>query len=131
MLTFEDTMTGWTSEITAMLHQVSYCNSTNLLGCVEQCGLIPIGYDHLCTVEQPVNDIIRNITDLNNTIIPSTTLFCRPCDFTNCEYNISLVINGLKNIEGTFLSKISKFRDCNTSLINDVSIFFFIFNFYI
>ncbi|XP_044001076.1 5-hydroxytryptamine receptor 2A isoform X2 [Aphidius gifuensis] len=120
MLTFEDSITTWTSEVTAMLHQVSYCNSTNLLGCVEQCGLIPIGYDHLCTVEQHVNDIIHNTTDVNNTIIPYTTLFCRPCDYTNCEYNISLVINGFKKIEGTFLSKISKFRDCNTSLINDV-----------
>lgn len=121
----EGNIAAWTSELTAMLHQVS-CNSsssstsTGLISCVEDCGLLPIGYDHLCIVER-VNGTNHSATDTTNTTnMPYTTLSCRPCDYSGCGINVSLVLNGLESIEGAFLSRISRLRDCNTSFLADV-----------
>ncbi|XP_033209306.1 5-hydroxytryptamine receptor-like isoform X2 [Belonocnema kinseyi] len=101
MLTAEGNLT-WTSELSTILHQVS-CNST-FLGCTEECGTTLSGYDHLCTAEAA----------------SSATLFCRPCDFGSCDFNVSLVLSGLESIEGAFLSKIPRFRECNSTLFGQV-----------
>ena len=104
MLTTKSNLTC-TSDLSAILHQVS-CNST-FLGCTEECGATLNGYDHLCTVEP-------------SSTMTSTTLFCRPCDFSSCDFNVSLVLSGLESIEGAFLSKISRFRECNSTLSGQV-----------
>lgn len=106
MLTAESNL-SWTSDLSAILHQVS-CNST-FLGCMEECGTTVTGYDHFCTAEP------------SSTMTSSSTLFCRPCDFTGCDLNVSLVLRGLESIEGAFLSKISRFRDCNSTIFGQVS----------
>lgn len=63
-------------------------------------------FDHMCTVEK-------------ETFASSMTLFCKPCDYSNCDVNVSLVLNGLENIEGVFLSRLPKFRDCNETNFDD------------
>ncbi|XP_043476522.1 5-hydroxytryptamine receptor 2C-like [Leptopilina heterotoma] len=105
MLTAEGNL-SWTSDLSAILHQVS-CNST-FLGCMEECGTTVTGYDHFCTAEP------------SSTMTSSSTLFCRPCDFTGCDLNVSLVLRGLESIEGAFLSKIPRFRDCNSTIFGQI-----------
>ncbi|KAG7205908.1 hypothetical protein KM043_007837 [Ampulex compressa] len=93
-------LTTWTTELTAMLHQVS-CNGS-FLGCADECALSVDGFDHLCTVER-------------GTFTSSMTLLCRPCDYASCDVNVSLVLSGLESIEGVFLSRIPRLRDCNVT----------------
>ncbi|KAK0171849.1 hypothetical protein PV328_005246 [Microctonus aethiopoides] len=124
----EENIAAWMSELTtAMLHQVT-CNSTTiittttsigLISCAEQCGLLPISYDHLCIVER-ANETSQTVNDSNFTSMPYTKLFCRPCDFSSCGINVSLVLNGLEGIEGAFLSTIPRLKDCNSSFFADV-----------
>ena len=137
MLTAGSSLAGWTNNLTAMLHQVS-CNSSvatsgstvgttgSFLNCADQCGLIFTGYDHLCTVERVSGmSAVASGTAVSSSVtgIPSTTLLCRPCDYLadGCDVNVSLVLNGLERIEGAFLSRIPRFRDCNSSFLGDVS----------
>ncbi|XP_031837942.1 5-hydroxytryptamine receptor 2A [Nomia melanderi] len=94
----EGNLTMWTeSNLTAMLHQVP-CNDS-FLGCLEDCGPGLFGFDHLCMVER-------------GSFTSSMTLLCRPCDYS-CDMNVSLVLSGLESIEGVFLSRIPRFRECN------------------
>ncbi|XP_032669519.1 D(2) dopamine receptor A isoform X2 [Odontomachus brunneus] len=99
MLVLEGNLTSWGGNWTTMLHQVS-CNDT-LLGCAEMCDIGSSGFDHLCMVEK-------------GTFASSMTLFCTPCDYTTCNVNVSLLLNGLESIEGIFLSRIPT-RDCNAT----------------
>lgn len=131
----EENIAAWMSELTtAMLHQVT-CNSTTiittttsigLISCAEQCGLLPISYDHLCIVER-ANETSQTVNDSNFTSMPYTKLFCRPCDFSSCDINVSLVLNGLEGIEGAFLSTIPRLKDCNSSFFADVCAKVFIY----
>lgn len=107
---------SWTSDLSAILHQVS-CNST-FLGCLEECGTTVTGYDHFCTAEP-------------SSTMSSSTLFCRPCDFSSCDFNVSLILRGLESIEGAFLSKMPRIRDCNSSYFGQVSLlkFYLYFSF--
>ncbi|XP_017755043.1 PREDICTED: 5-hydroxytryptamine receptor 2B-like [Eufriesea mexicana] len=95
---------SWTSNLTAMLHQLP-CNDS-FLGCIEECGASSSGFDHMCTVEK-------------GTFTSSMTLLCRPCDYSNCDVNVSLVLSGLESIEGVFLSRLPRFRDCNETNFDD------------
>ncbi|KAK9310750.1 hypothetical protein QLX08_000060 [Tetragonisca angustula] len=92
---------SWTSNLTAMLHQLP-CNDS-FLGCIEECG---VGFDHMCTVEK-------------GTFTSSMTLLCKPCDYSNCDVNVSLVLSGLESIEGVFLSRLPRFRECNVTNFDD------------
>ncbi|CAD1469064.1 unnamed protein product, partial [Heterotrigona itama] len=77
------------------------------LGCIEECGgLASSGFDHMCTVEK-------------GTFTSSMTLLCRPCDYSNCDVNVSLVLSGLESIEGVFLSRLPRFRECNETNFDD------------
>ncbi|XP_034935158.1 5-hydroxytryptamine receptor 2C [Chelonus insularis] len=116
----EGNVAAWTSELTAMLHQIP-CNisSVGLFSCTDQCGFIPIDYDHLCMV-QHINDTIPTDTDSYFVGMPYTSLFCRPCDYSECQINVSLVLNGLENIEGAFLSRIPRINDCNSTFLADI-----------
>lgn len=109
LIKFADDMEGnltssWTSNLTAMLYQLP-CNDS-FLGCIEECMVDSSGFDHMCTVEK-------------GTFTSSMTLFCKPCDYTNCDVNVSLVLSGLESIEGVFLSRLPKFRDCNETNFDD------------
>ncbi|CAK9819135.1 5-hydroxytryptamine receptor 2B [Anthophora quadrimaculata] len=95
---------SWTSNLTAMLHQLP-CNDS-ILGCIDECGLGSSGFDHMCTVEK-------------GTFTSSMTLLCRPCDYSTCDVNVSLVLSGLESIEGMFLSRIPRFKGCNDSTFDD------------
>ncbi|XP_068975725.1 5-hydroxytryptamine receptor 2C [Bombus flavifrons] len=109
MIKFADDMEGnltssWTSNLTAMLYQLP-CNDS-FLGCIEECMVGSSEFDHMCTVEK-------------GTFTSSMTLFCKPCDYSNCDVNVSLVLSGLESIEGVFLSRLPKFRDCNETNFDD------------
>ncbi|XP_048264401.1 5-hydroxytryptamine receptor 2A isoform X2 [Bombus terrestris] len=109
LIKFADDMEGnltssWASNLTAMLYQLP-CNDS-FLGCFEECMVGSSEFDHMCTVEK-------------ETFASSMTLFCKPCDYSNCDVNVSLVLNGLENIEGVFLSRLPKFRDCNETNFDD------------
>ncbi|XP_060813728.1 D(2)-like dopamine receptor isoform X2 [Bombus pascuorum] len=109
LIKFADDMEGnltssWTSNLTAMLYQLP-CNDS-FLGCIEECMVGSSGFDHMCTVEK-------------GTFTSSMTLFCKPCDYSNCDVNVSLVLSGLESIEGVFLSRLPKFRDCNETNFDD------------
>nr|XP_034183987.1 5-hydroxytryptamine receptor 2B [Osmia lignaria] len=93
----------WTGNLTAMLHQLP-CNDS-LISCVDQCA-IDLDFDHLCTIDKV-------------TLSSSMTLFCRPCDYSDCDVNVSLVVGGLESIEGLFLSRIPRFRECNGTNLED------------
>lgn len=95
---------SWTSNLTAMLHQLP-CNDS-FLGCIDECGTISSGFDHMCMVEQ-------------ESFASSMALLCRPCDHSNCDVNVSLILSGLENIEGVFLSRIPRLRVCNESTFED------------
>ncbi|XP_076172641.1 5-hydroxytryptamine receptor 2A [Ptiloglossa arizonensis] len=96
-------LTTWTSNLTAILHQVP-CNDS-FLGCADECGTGLLGFDHLCTTERATS---------------SMTLLCTPCDYT-CDVNVSLVLSGLESVEGVFLSRIPRFRECNeTTFENEI-----------
>ncbi|XP_053996655.1 D(2)-like dopamine receptor isoform X2 [Hylaeus anthracinus] len=98
-------LTAWTNNLTAMLHQVP-CNDS-FLGCVDECGAGLLGFDHLCTTDK-------------GTFTSSMTLLCRPCDYS-CDVNVSLVLSGLESVEGVFLSRIPRFRECNeTAFENEI-----------
>ncbi|XP_043789819.1 5-hydroxytryptamine receptor 1A-beta isoform X2 [Apis laboriosa] len=99
-----DLITSWTGNLTAMLHHLP-CNDS-FLGCVEECGFASSGFDHVCTVEK-------------GTLASSMTLLCRPCDYSNCDVNVSLVLSGLESIEGVFLSRLSRFNECNETDFGD------------
>ncbi|XP_026667478.1 D(2) dopamine receptor A [Ceratina calcarata] len=90
---------SWTSNLTAMLHQLP-CNDS-FLGCIDQCGS---GFDHMCAVDRGTSTM---------------TLFCRPCDYSSCDMNVSLVLSGLESFEGVFLSRIPRFRECNDTNFDD------------
>ncbi|XP_061935419.1 5-hydroxytryptamine receptor 1A-beta isoform X2 [Apis cerana] len=92
-----DLITSWTGNLTAMLHHLP-CNDS-FLGCVEECGFASSGFDHVCTAEK-------------GTFASSMTLLCRPCDYS-CDVNVSLVLSGLESVEGVFLSRFSRFKECN------------------
>ena len=47
------------------------------------------------------------------------TLLCKPCDYSNCDVNVSLVLSGLESIEGVFLSRLPRFRECNVTNFDD------------
>ncbi|XP_015436279.1 PREDICTED: 5-hydroxytryptamine receptor 2C-like [Dufourea novaeangliae] len=96
-------LTTWTGNLTAMLHQVS-CNGS-YPGCMDDCGPSLLGFDHLCTADR-------------GTFASSMTLLCRPCDYS-CDMNVSLVISGLESIEGVFLSRIPRFRECNETVFEN------------
>ncbi|KAK1122924.1 hypothetical protein K0M31_008562 [Melipona bicolor] len=99
------TSNSWTSNLTAMLHQLP-CNDS-FLGCIEECGVGSSGFDHMCTVEK-------------GTFTSSMTLLCRPCDYSNCDVNVSLILSGLESIEGVFLSRLPRlFRECNETNFHD------------
>ncbi|XP_053974405.1 alpha-1D adrenergic receptor isoform X1 [Hylaeus volcanicus] len=98
-------LTAWTNNLTAMLHQVP-CNDS-FLGCVDECGAGLLGFDHLCATDK-------------GTFTSSMTLLCRPCDYS-CDVNVSLVLSGLESVEGVFLSRIPRFRECNeTAFENEI-----------
>ncbi|XP_011634459.1 5-hydroxytryptamine receptor 2A isoform X2 [Pogonomyrmex barbatus] len=105
MLISEGNLTSWASNWTTLLHQVS-CNDT-LLSCTEECDIISSGFNHLCTT------IERGTFSAS-----SMTLLCTPCDYTSCNVNISLFLNGLENIEGVFLSRIP-IKNCNVTSIEE------------
>ncbi|XP_076288286.1 5-hydroxytryptamine receptor 2A isoform X3 [Lasioglossum baleicum] len=94
-------LTAWTGNLTAMLHQVP-CNDS-FLGCLEDCGSGLFGFDHLCMVER-------------GSFTSSMTLLCRPCDYS-CDVNVSLILSGLESIEGVFMSRIPRFRECNETAL--------------
>ncbi|XP_066591392.1 5-hydroxytryptamine receptor 2B isoform X2 [Prorops nasuta] len=97
-------LTSWTSDVTAILRQVS-CNATGYLGCFDGCAAEE--FDHFCTTE-------------HNSVTSSMALLCKPCDYGACDANVSLILSGLESIEGFFLSRIPSFRDCNsTSTLED------------
>ncbi|XP_043288565.1 D(2) dopamine receptor isoform X2 [Venturia canescens] len=130
-------LAGWTNEFTAILHQVS-CNesaiashganrSADFFNCADQCGLAFTGYDHFCTIVRSPNLTadVAAIGRLSHFGIGAggTTLLCRPCDYFpngGCDLNVSLVLNGLESIEGAFLSRMSRLKDCNSSLLGEV-----------
>lgn len=97
-------ITSWASNLTAMLHHLP-CNDS-LLGCVDECGLGSSGFDHVCTVEK-------------GSYMSSMTLLCRPCDYSNCDVNVSLVLGGLESVEGVFLSRLPRFKECNETDFRD------------
>ncbi|XP_053595265.1 probable G-protein coupled receptor No18 [Microplitis demolitor] len=137
----EGSIASWTSELTVMLHEIS-CNisSGGLYSCNEQCGssissgaaggFMPIDYDHLCMAEHVNNTTTHHYhqhqhhrtTDMDGYFVgvPYTSLFCWPCNYSGCNINLSLVINGLENIESTYLSRISRFIDCNSTFLTDI-----------
>ncbi|XP_074109674.1 5-hydroxytryptamine receptor 2A isoform X2 [Cotesia typhae] len=146
----EGNIAGWTSELTVMLHGISCnISSGGLYTCNEQCGaginisdaggpgagpggFMPIDYDHLCMAEH-VNGTSTHhyhqhqlhrtgefAVDAYFAGVPYTSLFCWPCNYSGCNINLSLVINGLENIESTYLSRISKFIDCNSTFLSDI-----------
>ncbi|XP_024937243.1 5-hydroxytryptamine receptor 2A isoform X2 [Cephus cinctus] len=99
MLTADLESNGFiTTNLTAVLRQVA-CNGT-FLDCFQECALTLANREsHFCTVEY------------------GTTLFCRACDYLDCDLNVSLVLSGLDKVEGVFLSQIQKFHDCNDSAV--------------
>lgn len=97
-------LTSLASNLTAILHQVP-CNGS-FLGCVDECGAGFIGFDHVCAAER-------------GTFASSMTLLCRPCDYSTCDVNVSLILGGFESIEGVFLSRIPRFRECNQTAFED------------
>ncbi|XP_076682534.1 5-hydroxytryptamine receptor 2A isoform X2 [Andrena cerasifolii] len=97
-------LTSLASNLTAILHQVP-CNGS-FLGCVDECGAGFIGFDHVCAAERA-------------SFASSMTLLCRPCDYSTCDVNVSLVLGGFESIEGVFLSRIPRFRECNQTDFDD------------
>lgn len=93
-----DLIASWTGNLTTMLHHLP-CNDTFLHGCAEECGLASSGFDHMCTAEK-------------GSFASSMTLLCAPCDYSNCDVNVSLVLSGLESVEGVFLSRLPRF-ECN------------------
>ncbi|XP_044577918.1 5-hydroxytryptamine receptor 2B isoform X1 [Cotesia glomerata] len=146
----EGNIAGWTSELTVMLHGISCnISSGGLYTCNEQCGaginisdaggpgvgpggFMPIDYDHLCMAEHVNGTSTHHYhqhqlhragelgVDAYFAGVPYTSLFCWPCNYSGCNINLSLVINGLENIESTYLSRISKFIDCNSTFLSDI-----------
>ncbi|XP_076238556.1 5-hydroxytryptamine receptor 2A [Calliopsis andreniformis] len=95
----EGNLSFWASNLTAMLQQVP-CNGS-LLSCIDECGAL-MGFDHVCSAER-------------GTFASSMTLLCRPCDYSTCDVNVSLVLSGFESLEGVFLTRIPKFRECNAT----------------
>ncbi|KAK2589130.1 hypothetical protein KPH14_001953, partial [Odynerus spinipes] len=100
MRSTEGNLTSWSNIMT--LHRTS-CNGS-LYDCgMEECITDSIDFDRICAITR-------------STIIPMTSLLCRPCDYSNCQVNVSLILNGLgSSIEGVFLSRITNFDDCVSS----------------
>lgn len=102
----EGNLSFWPSNLTAMLQQAA-CNGS-FLSCVDECGASLTGFDHVCTAERA-------------TFASSMTLLCRPCDYSSCDVNVSLLLSGFDSIEGVFLSRMPRFRECNATFGNEVS----------
>lgn len=106
-----DLIASWTGNLTAMLHHLP-CNDTFLHGCAEECGLASSGFDHMCTAEK-------------GSFASSMTLLCAPCDYSNCDVNVSLVLSGLESVEGVFLSRLPRFECNETDFPDQVSNFLY------
>ncbi|XP_046746335.1 alpha-1D adrenergic receptor [Diprion similis] len=104
--------TSLTSNLTTVLRHVTNCNDTPFNGCLSGCSLgqgatdfgtsLWAPYDHFCTVEY------------------DSALLCRPCDYLDCDVNVSLVLSGLENVEGTFLTQFPMLRDCNSTVLQEL-----------
>lgn len=104
--------TSLTTNLTAVLRQVhTNCNDTSY-DCATGCGFGQTSgvtssaentYDHFCTVEY------------------DTALFCRPCDYFDCDVNVSLVLSGIETLEGMFLTQFPTLRDCNSTILEEAS----------
>nr|XP_046482555.1 dopamine receptor 1-like [Neodiprion pinetum] len=104
--------TSLTSNLTTVLRHVTSCNDTPFNGCLSGCSLgqgaadsstsLWAPYDHFCTVEY------------------DSALLCRPCDYLDCDVNVSLVLSGLENVEGMFLTQFPMLRDCNSTVLEEL-----------
>ncbi|XP_046823937.1 5-hydroxytryptamine receptor 2C isoform X4 [Vespa crabro] len=99
----EVNLTSWTNVLT--LHRTS-CNESLYDCAMKECiAAESIDLDRICAV-------------MENAIIPMTNLLCRSCNYTNCQVNVSLILNKLEtSIEGIFLSRITNFDGCVSSSI--------------
>ncbi|XP_048509142.1 5-hydroxytryptamine receptor 2A [Athalia rosae] len=60
-------------------------------------------YDHMCTVEY------------------DTAMLCRPCDYLECDVNVSLILTGIENLQGTqFVTQFPRGKDCNATYLDDM-----------
>ncbi|XP_035729281.1 5-hydroxytryptamine receptor 2C-like isoform X4 [Vespa mandarinia] len=99
----EVNLTSWTNVLT--LHRTS-CNESLYDCAMKECiAAESIDLDRICAV-------------MENAIIPMTNLLCRSCNYTNCQVNVSLILNKLEtSIEGIFLSRITNFDGCVSNSI--------------